>query len=93
MERPRYVSEAPLAEVQAELWGYANAGPAASRAAAGRAAMVLHALPSRDHVAEVVRRALIEDAGMPAAWFPEFGTFVADAVTEAVVALLLPPDS
>jgi hypothetical protein len=42
----------------------------------------------RQHLTEVVRRALIEDAGMPAAWFPTEGAFVAKAVVDAVLDLV-----
>jgi len=43
-DRPRYVSEAPLAEVLEELRDYANAGQAVSRAACGRIVVELDKL-------------------------------------------------
>jgi hypothetical protein len=36
MDRPRFVADGPLDEAMANLWEYANAGQAASRAACGR---------------------------------------------------------
>lgn len=45
-------------------------------------------IPTREQLAEVVRRALVEDAGMPLDWFPTESSHVADAVVDAVMALL-----
>lgn len=44
--------------------------------------------PTREQLSEVVRRALVEDAGMPVEWFPAEGSHVAEAVVNAVMALL-----